>query len=53
MDRMEFSTLVSRATRGEVIDIAAVNQGADATRRDVAAAKTEIADGFDIGIKLN
>jgi len=33
MDRMEFSTLVSRATRGEVIDIAAVNQGADATRR--------------------
>jgi hypothetical protein len=33
MDRMEFSNLVSRATRGEVVDIAAVNQGAAATRK--------------------
>ncbi len=30
---MEFSNLVSRATRGEVVDIAAVNQGAAATRK--------------------
>ena len=33
MDRMEFSNLVSRAVRGEVVDIAAVNQGAEATKR--------------------
>ena len=31
-DREEFSNLVSRAVRGEVIDIDSVNQGADATR---------------------
>lgn len=31
-DRVEFSNLVSRAVRGEVIDIDAVNQAADATR---------------------
>jgi len=31
-DRKEFSNLVSRAVRGEVIDIDAVNQAADATR---------------------
>lgn len=31
-DRVEFSNLVSRAVRGEVINIDAVNQAADATR---------------------
>lgn len=31
-DRIEFSNLVSRAIRGEVIDIPTVNQAADATR---------------------
>ena len=32
-DRMQFSNLVSRAVRGEVIDIPAVTQGAEATKR--------------------
>jgi len=32
-DRMQFSNLVSRAVRGEVIDIPAVNRGAEATKR--------------------
>ena len=31
-DRIEFSNLVSRAIRGEVIGITTVNQAADATR---------------------
>ena len=30
-DRMQFSNLVSRAVRGEVVDIASVTKGADAT----------------------
>ncbi len=32
-DRMEFSTLVSRATRGEVVDIVSVNKGVNATKK--------------------
>ena len=32
-DRMQFSNLVSRAVRGEVIDIPAVTRGAEATKR--------------------
>lgn len=32
-DRMQFSNLVSRAVRGEVVDIASVTKGADATKK--------------------